>query len=83
MSLYHSNWSPPGIRKDWERCSMTADSATRVYGDLGNGAALTEAVAWFDDDGACRAAVLDFDSGRRVTVKHLARSTKITFGRQP
>jgi hypothetical protein len=81
MALYESGWNPPGVRKDWERTSMTVDSAARAYGELGNGAAMIEAVAWFDDDGACRAVALDYDNGRRVTIKHLARTSKVTFGR--
>lgn len=81
--LYLSGWNPPGVKKSWERMSMSVASATGAYGDLGNGADLTECVAWEDDDGAIRCTVLDYDNGRRVIVKHLARSTKITFGRQP
>ena len=79
--LYQSDWNPPGVKKTWERCSMTLDSTERAYGDFGNGAAMTEAVGWFDDDGACRCVVMEYVGGRRVIVKHLARSTKITFSR--
>lgn len=81
--LYQSGWNPAGVKKSWERNSMTLDSTERAYGGFGNGSRMVEAVGWFDDDGACRCVVMDYDSGRRVIVRHLSRSTKITFSRVP
>lgn len=73
--LYQSGYSPRGVRKSWERCSMDVSSTVRSFGyqmAWGNGN-VVEAVGWFDDKGATRVLIADFDSGDRVTVRKSGR----------
>ncbi|AYJ86219.1 hypothetical protein D3Y57_09880 [Sphingomonas paeninsulae] len=39
----------------------------------------TEAVAWFDDDGALRILVADYENGRRVEYRANNRGSRISY----
>lgn len=84
MLFYQTDWKPPRTKPEWERCSMTLDSAKALYGRYleMKVAEPTEAVAWFDPvSGACRQIVFAFDDGRHMLIQHQARGNKITFPR--
>lgn len=82
--LYQSGWNPPGVRKDWERCSMTTDSTERFLGRMAEGLGkCVDSVGWFSDAGVCRVLVADFDSGRRMTVRTDGRNWKADYTRTP
>ena len=86
ISLYQSGWSPAGIRKDWERCSLGKDSAKAALGQFHDrmGAEVKEAVCWLDDNGCLRRMVVDYENGRRVDMSQRANGTNvIRFGRVP
>lgn len=82
-SLYRSDWNPPGIRKDWDRCSMGTASTKRLLGswDAAAKGEMVEAVAWFDLEGGLKVLVADYDNGRRIVLRNSGRSTKIAFQR--
>ncbi len=84
-ALYLSGWSPPGIRKDWDRCSMDTKSSTQVLQPhlTPNIGAMTEAVAWFGLDGDLRCLVADFDTGRRIIHRRNARNWSTKYTRTP
>ena len=76
--LYQSGWAPRGLRKAWDRCSMdTASTASVLPEWCVRGAEITEAVAWFDDDGQLRALVADLSDGRRIDARRRARDWRI------
>lgn len=82
--LYQSGWSPPRTPASWERCSMDLPSALRAYGAWVRMVKESpeECVAWFDEDGACRLVAFTFKGTDRVAmIRHLARTTKVTFAR--
>lgn len=66
--LYQSGFRPHGVRKDWERNSMDHASTQRLLGPWALNATVTDAVAWFDDDGWLRALVADLDATGDVAV---------------
>lgn len=81
--LYQSGWNPPGARKAWDRCSMESKSTEHFLGNYHKmaGGEIVEAVGWFDDDGAVKAVVADYDNGKRLIARMSARTTKVTFER--
>lgn len=83
--LYASGWNPAGSRKTWDRCSMDVASTTKLLGVWAEraGGKVVEAVGWFDDDGATRILVADFDNGKRIDVRFLSRGHRITFSKTP
>lgn len=84
LNLYQSDWNPPRTNRSWERLSMTTASAERAYAPwlrMKPGAAVTECVGWFDDNGACRQVAFAFDDGRHMLIQHQSRGSKITFPR--
>lgn len=84
-ALYRSGWSPVGARRAWDRCSMDVASTTHLLGVWAEraGGKIVEAVGWFDDTGATRILVADFDNGKRIDVRFLARGHRITFSKTP
>lgn len=83
-ALYQSGWNPVGAKKSWERCSMDIPSAAHFLANVPSGdAKMVECVGWFDDNGAAKIVVADYDNGRRTTVRLGARTTKIQFSRVP
>ena len=84
-SLYQSGWSPRGTRKAWDRCSMDIPSTVRMLGHYAEmaGGQMVEAVGWFDDDGATRILIADFDNGRRIDVRLRAHDRTVTFTQTP
>ena len=83
-SLYESGWSPKATPRAWDRTSMTLDSTRRLLRDsVVPGGIMTEAVGWFDDAGALRILVCDFDSGKRLTLRVTSRGTRRCIERRP
>lgn len=84
-ALYRSGWNPTGSRKTWDRCSMDIASTTQLLGVWAEraGGKVVEAVGWFDEDGATRILVADFDNGKRIDMRFLARGHRITFSKTP
>jgi len=82
-SLYTSGYAPPRVKAEWDRCSMGLDSAKSMLGTWSEhrGSALAECVAWFDDDGAARVIVGQYESGDRVIVRRSRRDFTIRFER--
>lgn len=76
-------WRPEGVRmgRDWDVCSMEPVSAKRYLGSWAADTTVKECVGWFDPEGSARLIVADLESGRRVIIRVLAASTKITFSR--
>ncbi|MGE5566194.1 MAG: hypothetical protein ACM3YN_08570 [Parcubacteria group bacterium] len=62
---------------------MDPGSTRRLLGEwaLRAGGEIIEAVAWFDPDDNMKVLVADFDSGKRLTVRNLARSRKVSIER--
>jgi hypothetical protein len=64
---------------------MDVASTTELLGVWAEraGGKIVEAVGWFDDNGATRILVADFDNGKRIDVRFLARGHRITFSKTP
>lgn len=70
-SIYQSEWNPRGVRKVWERCGITNDSATAVLKEWAT-ARIVDACAWFDVSGHLRVLVADTDA-KRITYRRSAK----------
>lgn len=87
MDLYlqarDHGWKPPGVRmgRDWDVCSMEPVSAKRYLGSWAADSTVKECIAWFDAEDSARLIVADLEGGRRIIIRVLANSTKITFSR--
>lgn len=83
-NIYLSNWSPVGVRKSWERTSITRDSAemiiVRFYGDP---VGVVDACAWFDDAGVLRCMVADAANGKRYEYRKSAGKYSMKAARSP
>lgn len=81
VSLYQSGWNPPGVRKAWDRCSMTLDSSKHFLGRWAEhqGSPLAECVGWFDDEGSARVIAGLYESGARIILTLNLRNTRIRF----
>lgn len=83
LSARDDGWRPSGVRmgRGWEPCSMSVESARRYLGSWTRDSEVVECVAWFDHDDGLKLIVADFAGGRRVIVRVLSNTTKITFSR--
>lgn len=83
MALY-PDYRLHGARKDWEPTPMDVGSTQRLIGyhPFVSRRKVTDAMAWFGDDGTLRALVADLDNDRRVEFRFGARSTKATLVRK-
>lgn len=81
-SIYLSEWNPRGVRRSWDRTSVTLDSARHVFGKWVVGS-IIDACAWFDEDDTLRVLVADTEEGRRFTYRKRGREFTIQSGPRP
>lgn len=83
LALYLGDWSPRGIKADWDKCSMEKASTLKLVGDWAEGRGdLIESIAWLDFDGHLRVLVCDFANNTRLIFRFDKRGGwKLSFER--
>lgn len=83
MDIYSSDWSPRGVRKDWERTSLANESAQRALGVWARDGKVVDACAWFDGNDVLRVMVADTHDGQRFIYRNTAKGVSIAIQHAP
>lgn len=76
MTIYESGWTPKGVRKIWDRCSVGVDSANRIVNRYID-ADLVDACGWFDGSDALKVLVAYTRDGDRIILRRGTRETSL------
>lgn len=83
MGRLYPNYRPRGIRKAWDHCSVSPNSAgaiIRRHSPFENKEDPTDAAGWFEDSsGRLRVLVAEYADGRRVTLRVNGQGWNLTI----